>query len=131
MSVVLRSSLRLLHGCPLRSALHVRLAPLRVLDLRHTYAVDLVRAGVPITDVARMLGHKTLAVTLRYAHHAPNDVTHRARDLLEQRRRGDDGADVRESPPTYERASPKRVVAIPPRGTYGGTWLLRLAGSST
>lgn len=39
--------------------------------LRHTAASLLVAAGVPIYDVAKLLGHTTIAVTMRYAHFAP------------------------------------------------------------
>lgn len=39
--------------------------------LRHTAASLMVGAGVPVLDVARILGHSTLAVTMRYAHFAP------------------------------------------------------------
>ena len=39
--------------------------------LRHTCASRLVQAGVQIMVVQQWLGHKTLAMTLRYAHLAP------------------------------------------------------------
>jgi integrase len=52
-------------------------------DLRHTFASHLVMAGVDITTVSRLLGHKSLKMTLRYAHLAPSHIAN-AVNVLDQ-----------------------------------------------
>jgi integrase len=51
--------------------------------LRHSCASRLVQRGIPIPVVAKILGHKCLATTLRYTHLAPG-ATHDAIRALER-----------------------------------------------
>ena len=46
----------------------------RLHDLRHHFASHAVLNGVPLPTVARLLGHRQVSMTLRYAHVADRDV---------------------------------------------------------
>jgi integrase len=52
-------------------------------DLRHTFASRLVMAGVDLPTVQALLGHKTIAMILRYTH-LSSDHKQRAVEKLEQ-----------------------------------------------
>ena len=48
-----------------------KLRKVRWHDLRHSFASNLVIAGVPIRQVQAWLGHSTITMTMRYSHLAP------------------------------------------------------------
>lgn len=50
-------------------------------DLRHTFATRLVQAGLPLVEVARLLGHSSLHMTYRYSNATPETIS-RAVGLL-------------------------------------------------
>lgn len=50
------------------------LEDVRLHDLRHNYASMAVLNGVPLPTVARLLGHRSVSMTLRYAHVADREV---------------------------------------------------------
>ena len=43
-------------------------------DLRHTFASHLTMKGVDLRTVAKLLGHRDIKVTMRYAHLAPEHL---------------------------------------------------------
>lgn len=52
--------------------------------LRHTFASHLVMKGVDLTTVKELLGHKSLTMTLRYSHLAPEHKTKAVKVLDEE-----------------------------------------------
>jgi len=52
-------------------------------DLRHTFASQLVMAGIDLTTVSRLLGHEDVKMTLRYSHLAPSHIAN-AVDILDK-----------------------------------------------
>lgn len=45
-------------------------------DLRHTFATRLVQSGIDLYVVKELLGHKTITMTMRYAHNYPESLRH-------------------------------------------------------
>ncbi|OGX24449.1 MAG: hypothetical protein A3J51_01155 [Omnitrophica WOR_2 bacterium RIFCSPHIGHO2_02_FULL_45_21] len=53
-------------------------------DLRHTFASQLVMAGVDVKSVQELMRHKSIEMTMRYTHLSP-DHKKKAVDILGQR----------------------------------------------
>ncbi len=52
----------------------VGIEDVRLHDLRHNFASQAVLNGVPLPTVSRLLGHRQVSMTLRYAHVADSEV---------------------------------------------------------
>jgi integrase len=50
-------------------------------DLRHTFASRLAMQGVELRTVAELMGHKTIQMTMRYAHLSPGFLADAVRKL--------------------------------------------------
>ena len=67
-----------------RAADAAGLAGFRAHDLRHVFASVALSAGVPVTDVSRWLGHRSIQTTYQvYSHFIP-DSWEQAREALDQ-----------------------------------------------
>ena len=67
----IRQDVRRSFGRVVRSA---NLEGVTLHTLRHTFASQLVMAGVPLRDVQELMGHQSYNTTLRYAHLTPEHV---------------------------------------------------------
>ena len=59
----------------------VGLSDVRLHDLRHSFATEAVRQGIPLAVVSKLLGHANIEMTMRYAH-ASNKEAEEAAELV-------------------------------------------------
>lgn len=57
---------------------------LRIHDLRHAHASELIAAGVPVTAVSRRLGHATVSITLNIYAHVIDRADERVAEAVEE-----------------------------------------------
>ncbi len=53
-------------------------------DLRHTFASTALAGGVPISEISRWLGHKSITMTVDLYGHLVPEASGRARDALDK-----------------------------------------------
>ncbi len=75
-------------------------------DLRHTFASRLVMKGVDIRTVQELMGHKTIQVTLRYAHLAPQHQLEAVQKLCDTGGAQNGATDTRTDTSDLEQAKP-------------------------
>jgi len=90
---------------------------LRLHDIRHSFASQLVMAGVPLRQVQELCGHSTIEVTERYAHLAPGSAVRAVDALIGGRapaspRSGDTAGDIAGVAPGKAGATPGSVVGV-------------------
>lgn len=83
----------------IRTAKRAGLGALSPHVLRHTFASRLVMAGVDLRTVQELMGHKSILMTMRYAHLSP-DHKRAAMETLEQRFSAPSPANIPNTPDT-------------------------------
>jgi len=62
-------------GVAFRSSLEkAKITNFRFHDLRHCFATHMVQKGIDLYKISKLLGHKDLKMTQRYAHHYPESL---------------------------------------------------------
>ncbi len=92
-----------------RAAQAAGIAHVTTHQLRHTFATDMINAGVSIQALMHMLGHTSAQMTLRYAHvfdHTVRQEYERALDLVRTRIGGLPARDTTSSQPELGAGQP-------------------------
>ena len=72
---------RAVRACSLNQNIQDRRQQVVFHTLRHTFASWLVQGGTPLIVVSQLLGHKSIQMTMRYAHLAPNQCSAAVKSL--------------------------------------------------
>ena len=66
---------------------------------RHTFASDMVREGVSLPVLMRLMGHSRIGLTMRYVNVSPEDVRKEFERVLQRlRERSHDGKSLPSNP---------------------------------
>lgn len=85
--VVTRADGRFIYDCHIvvpfkEMARQANLPVITLHTLRHTYATLLIQQGLPLTGIQNLLGHRSLATTVKHYLHVTDETRDRARHLL-------------------------------------------------
>lgn len=81
-------------------------------DLRHTFATRLMMKGAALNNVSQYLGHKTIAMTMRYAHFAPDNMHEEVERIVGMGRKTDDKTDDISGSKVIQMHETKKVTKI-------------------
>ena len=73
----------------------VGIPDVRLHDLRHSFATEAVRQGIPLPVVSKLLGHSTLKMTMRYTHVSNSDAEEAAERIAVRIANQLEGTEVR------------------------------------
>ncbi|WHH57199.1 tyrosine-type recombinase/integrase [Petroclostridium sp. X23] len=62
---------------------HQGIEPIRFHDMRHSFATNMIRLGVPINTVSKMLGHSSVTITLDIYSHVMDEMQVEAVEKLD------------------------------------------------
>jgi len=79
--------------------------------LRHTFASRLVMAGIDLSTVQELMGHKDISMTLRYTHLSP-DHKRAAIVALEQRFSGEKSREFSQHPSAIDTSVSAKIVNL-------------------
>jgi integrase len=99
----------------LRACEKARIKGLRFHDLRHCAASAMVRKGIDLVTVSKILGHSSIQMTMRYAHPTPENMRLAINSLGEILKGGQEQPEKQEKP---GKIPVKSGIEIPLSGSY-------------
>ncbi len=105
-----------------------KIADVRFHDLRHSYAVQMTKAGMPLVELKNRLGHSSIEQTDRYAAYIPPIASTHTKQALENMGLGE----IPTPATTGEAETPETVgsLRLSPRPTRAAPWATFSPGSS-
>jgi integrase len=99
----------------LRACEKAKIKGLRFHDLRHCAASAMVRKGIDLVTVSKILGHSSIIMTMRYAHPTPENMRFAINSLGDILKGGQEQVEKQEKPGKFP---VKSGIEIPLSGSY-------------